>query len=694
MKNRRSSLAPWAACAVLLLAVVESRAQMNAAPMGQLPDVSWYDESFIHAHMSVGFHKANFDMPEVRAFRDQVEAARPDAIQFHGGGPKAASLAREYRFQHVEIVNHAGSWRPDYEDAPELFQHRVGPDGAVLGRIKGGQMRKHLCFNSPGIDGQIAPLYRRVASERRPAQIWIDENIITVNLCWCPHCRRGFKQQYGIDVPKKVGDPGWEAFARFHRETFLSWQKKIYDAVQEGSPGTLVTFNHCYWLSQPETPPEFVRNLSADIHHDTQGMEAYGRYGSGIRMHFDIMPGLSAKSWAGKDPKTVDQVLTEIAVITANGGRWNIGEFPTGKAHPVAEFLELARQGARFARQRQPWTHNTESVSLVAVLQSASTHYARVLPENLPGDKAQGDYVWSSTGELDFVRAGENPGPTRIYFHGNRAAPDEITGTAEALAENHLHFDIINEDVLIERLPDYRLLIVPEQFRLREDVGQAIRAFVSAGGCLLATGATARAGLQDVLGVELEETPPEPDRMDLDGCLVTVSKVFRAKPNGADIQACYQESGRPAVTVHQFGEGQAVYVAADLMGRYEEGSPFSHRWDKDATPPRQWLGQLFRQLLPRDPLLVDAPPWISIYLRTRGDDRLVHVVDRAADWNKNAKAGQPQPIAIDMHCRSKPRSVLLQPGAEEPSWQWRAGRLQVRLSADQIQIHRIVEVLN
>lgn len=69
-------------------------------------------------------------------------------------------------------------------------------------------------------------------------------------------------------------------------------------------------------------------------------MEVYARYGSRIRMPFDIMPGLSAKSWAGKDPKTIAQVLTEIAVITANGGRWNIGEFPTGREHPVVERLK------------------------------------------------------------------------------------------------------------------------------------------------------------------------------------------------------------------------------------------------------------------------------------------------------------------------------------------------------------------
>jgi hypothetical protein len=144
--------------------------------------------------------------------------------------------------------------------------------------------------------------------------------------------------------------------------------------------------------------------------------------------------------------------------------------------------------------------------------------------------------------------------------------------------------------------------------------------------------------------------------------------------------------------MHRFGKGRVVYIAADLMGRYEEGSPFSRRRSKNATPPRQWLGELFRKLLPGDPLLVEAPPWISIYLRRRGDQQLVHVVDRAADWGKIPEADRAQPVEIDTLCPSKPRSVLLQPGAEKPSWQWLAGRLRVRVEAEEIQLHRIIEI--
>ena len=668
-------------------------AEMKVPPAGRVPGFAWYDDSFIHTHMSVGFHDANFNWPGAPAFRAQVEAVKPDAIQFHGGGQRAAMFAREYGFRHVEILNYAGSWRTSYEEQPELFQYRVTPDGSVIGRIRGGQMQKHLCFNSPGIDRWTVPeIYRGKARERKPAQIWIDENIISVNLCWCPHCRRGFKQQYGIDVPETADDPGWRQFARFHRDTFTRWQKKIYDAVQEGSPGTLVTFNHCYWLSQPETPPDFIRNLSADIHHGTQYIEVYGRYASGVRMPMDIMPGLSAKTWAGKDPKPLDQLLTEIAVITANGGRWNIGEFPTGMLHPVDEFLELARRGAEFARDRKPWTFQTESVPLVVVLQSASTHYARVLPENATGTTDEDDYVWSTTGELDLVRADRNPGPTRIYFHNNRPVPDEITGAAEALTENHLHYDIINEDVLVERLGDYRLLLVPEQFELRDDVVDAIREFVHGGGSLLATGSTARAGLDDVLGGIHKGVYRQDHRVQLGDCTVSVPEIHEIEPTEAKVEKFFAESTRPAVTTHRFGSGRAVYVAADLMGSYEEGSPLSRRPKKDADVPRAWLGQVFRRLLPEDPLVVDAPPWVSIYLRTRGDDLLVHLVDRAFDWSPDSRNGNVHPVLIDVRWPSEPRSVLLQPGGKTPKWQWQSGRLEVRLASDQIDVHRIVEV--
>ena len=42
---------------------------------------------------------------------------------------------------------------------------------------------------------------------------------------------------------------------------------RLSEAVHAASPDTLVTFNHAYFVAQPEAPPPHIRNLSADIHH-------------------------------------------------------------------------------------------------------------------------------------------------------------------------------------------------------------------------------------------------------------------------------------------------------------------------------------------------------------------------------------------------------------------------------------------
>ena len=119
---------------------------------------------------------------------------------------------------------------------------------------------------------------------------------------------------------------------------------------------------------------------------------------------------------------------------------------------------------------------------MVAVLQSASTHYSRIIPS--------AQYVTSA------------PGLTRLYWHNNLGIPNEIYGAGAALLENNIPFDIINEATLKMRLDDYQVLIVSDQFRLDEETIAAIRGFVERGGGLLVTGRTIETDLADLLGIE------------------------------------------------------------------------------------------------------------------------------------------------------------------------------------------------
>lgn len=65
-----------------------------------------------------------------------------------------------------------------------------------------------------------------------------------------------------------------------------------------------------------------------------------------------------------------------------------------------------------------------------------------------------------------------------------------VAGVQKALAEEHAQFEILNSEGLVERLADYKVLLIPEQCILSAAESDAIRRFVRAGGALIATGET------------------------------------------------------------------------------------------------------------------------------------------------------------------------------------------------------------
>ena len=138
----------------------------------------------------------------------------------------------------------------------------------------------------------------------------------------------------------------------------------------------------------------------------------YARYGATADVPYDLMPGLGQDIWAGIDPKPLAQIKEDIAVILANGGRWNIGEFPTNRKvradskdqtieRPVDEYLRIAKEGADYARARQKWTHQTQPVTYGGLLVGATTHYSQVIPRYANDKKAFKDFVLTSEGKAD-----------------------------------------------------------------------------------------------------------------------------------------------------------------------------------------------------------------------------------------------------------------------------------------------------
>ena len=635
----------------------------------------WYEESLIHTH-----HSAGLPSPE---WETQFERVGPDAVQFH---TRAYSVGKElsvkYNFSFVTTLSRSGHWSDVssiVESLPleeqELFFIRVNPDGSPAGRMKDGQVMKHLCFYSPGIDKHILPLYENVTEQYHPAQIWIDHTIITVNLCYCENCKSNFLSLYGVAPPLAAGNAYWDEWVKYHRDGFDLWMEKVYNAAKKIDPSTLVTFNHAYFINQPEPPPFYIRNLSADIHSSIMNNCLFARYATTVGIPFDLMPGLT-DTWAGTIPKTEQEVVQTAAVITANGGRWNIGEFPMSQyVQPADKMLDLAVAGADLVKERKEWSHNTSLVPLVAVLQSASTHYARIIPP--------AQYIYNV------------PGPTRLYWYNNLSVPDEIYGAGAALLENNIPFDIINESTLKERLKDYKVLIAGDQFRLDDETVLAIREYVEAGGALLATGRTAESDLAELLGVKVVSGMlVDKLAVNLGGVNIVVYSPLKIETDGAEVLNRFSDVvNSPAITRHVQGNGRIIYIAGDFFRTYMEASTYNPKSLSNAgnTTMRGAVDNWINDIAPNLGFSCTAPPWIEVASRRKGNNMLIQLVERTFEW-KNKLYQTQEPVEIKLSQKIYPENVLLQPWARKIPWEWRNDSLFVTVPLNEIKLHSIVEV--
>ncbi len=664
-------------------------------------DCQWYNDSWIHTHISI-----NPNVSDMPFFIRQVETVRPDAIQFHTHDISLMKkcmelkLPEQLNYKPVATINQAGVWYPHYDES-DKYVYRINPDGTFAGRWS----RKHLCLNSPAVDEIVIPkYYTELVRELKPAQVWIDESMITINLCYCPNCKRLFKEQYGFEPPVKLTDDNfkqWRQWVQFHIDGFEEWMKKVVDAAHSVDPNILVTFNAAYSLAQPEAPPEFIKNLSHDVHSYPLETGMYSRYFGSIDIPFDIMPGLGDDAWAGIEPKPLEKVLAAIALIIPHGGIWNIGEFPTSFTNlidakqytdvgyrPADEYLKLAEEGTKFTRDRQAYCQHSKSVRNVALLQSASTHYAHVI-FNMAAQQSDTTFGITSDGTRVENLKGVN---SRIFWPNNNPVATVIIGAYEALLENHIHFDMIHEQHLQKHLDDYKLLILSEQAYLEDATKEKIRSYVRKGGRVIATGASLLAGFADVFGVELLSKTPESDvKIDYDGAQVNARKFWKVKTKGAKILCGSDLNNTPGITIHDFGKGRAMYIAGDIFKDYFDRSGHSYTAKGDNAAIRRFANTLFEKMLTGPKINIEAPPCFEFVHRTKEGNTYFHFINRKLDW-KQKQEDAVDSILVQMPLVNEPKSLLLQPGGQPIDYIHADGELVFSLDPEAITYHRVVEL--
>ena len=239
-------------------------------------------------------------------------------------------------------------------------------------------------------------------------------------------------------------------------------------------------------------------------------------------------------------------------------------------------------------------------------------------------------------------------------------------GAYEILNRSHLLVDIVfDEQLETERLSPYKVLVLSNSACLSEKQCEAVRQFVRRGGTLVAThqtslfdelgrirknfeladlfgldyrGPASGGGLHGVVFVPREESlrrefgyvisfaAEETEVAQRPGIQVEVlctrSNLKGKRPlDNFDTKTAHDE-GQPAVTVHSFGAGRAIYISGDIGAGYLH-NPY--------PPLKRFVAALVRRARP--PIEVEAPQAIEVSAATRGRGELiVHLLNNPTPW--------------------------------------------------------------
>jgi hypothetical protein len=272
---------------------------------------------------------------------------------------------------------------------------------------------------------------------------------IFFDMCWDqPSVSRWAKREmaeWGLEPESEE-----ERYRHAHRVA-LDYMKRFYDMVKKTSRDATVFFNG---RGHGNLAEEMAFQTQHEIESLPTGGWGYMYFPKNVRLARTLPPpymGMTArfhKSWAdfgGLKPYAALEY--ETAQMIAHGARCSIGDqlHPRGTLDPAA-YANIGRAYARVA-EREPWLHDAQVVAQVAVLQP---------PERKVGQGARPP-----------VGAGE--GAVRMLTHLKH------------------QFDLVSEidDDVARR---YELLIMPDAVELDERMVRQVRAYLRAGGKVLASG--------------------------------------------------------------------------------------------------------------------------------------------------------------------------------------------------------------
>lgn len=544
------------------------------------------------------------------------------------------------------------------------------PDWAAVD-AEGKPDSRSTCLLSPYADELMIPQMLELVDKYDVDGFWVDGENWGAVPCWCGRCRAEFaRRNGGAEPPRQVGDPLWHEWIAFHRGLFIEYVTKYADAVHARKPECQICSNWMYTLRQPEPVAAPIDYISGDYTPNWGADRAAveGRFIASRGITWDLMAWGFTRSAAEVKSgqflmKPAVHLCQEVAGVVALGGAVMVYMKPERTGRLVKWHHDILEDVARFCRERQEACFGTETASEAAILHLPETLYQRNQP-------------------LYKLAGAQNP----------------VEGALHALLETDRSADILCRDAALEYLGQYKLVVLPQQVCVGEDMMDALRRYAEEGGNVLLTGAHLAGSFGDFVGADPEGALVE-SRISMAAggracALASGWQPVKPRPGTAAVRRRMPrndpecgETGEVLATLRPMGKGKVLAVHGPLFESYF----------LDHSP---WIRALVAELV--DMLGIewtvesDGPHWLEHIVRRKGDRLVVNLHNRGAAATLSPhrplveSVAPVGPVTLKIRRAERPRSVRAVP-AQATDWDWKGATLTVRLDGVAVHVAVLVE---
>ena len=445
-----------------------------------------------------------------------------------------------------------------------------------LGKTRNGRYR-HCCPNNPQAVQFFQEQLREILHYDLDG-IFIDMTFWPA-VCLCSACR----EKYGRELPERIdwSSPEWVSFQRFREHSLAEFADSLTRCVHACRPGLPVCHQfspiiHGWLLGQTAAVADASDYASGDFYGDFHHQRLTAKVLDAFTRHppFEYMTSRCVTLRDHTSDKSDAELSVSVLTTLANGGASLLIDAidPDGRLHE-GFYRRLANLNQRLAPFRRAVAkgpfHLEAAVGLLFSPEALVDRRLDRLPLNQYKD-----------GSADNMAGREN------------AVLDELLGIAELLTRMHIPWRIIHPD---GDLAGLQAVVAIHATFLSDAQCDRIRAFVTAGGTLLATGDTSLRDMEgqsdgnfrlaDLLGVDFaaqysgEVTYLGPENVLARGVVPLVRprqqtqvRYFLTFPDFPVQDPEHYASihsdppGKvteyPGMTVHRYGAGQCVWLAS------------------------------------------------------------------------------------------------------------------------------------